>query len=68
MKLKKLKKSLKVDPPKGFHWMLENGRFYLMKGDYKPHKGAVPQADFRLVTHDKGAPDKAMDAARKARS
>ena len=44
MKLKKLKKSLKVDPPKGFHWMLENGRFYLMKGDYKPHKGAVPSS------------------------
>ena len=30
-------KTMSVDPPKGYHWMEEGGRYYLMKGDYKPH-------------------------------
>jgi hypothetical protein len=47
--------------------MTEGGRHFLMKGDYKPHKGASPEAPFRLVTHDKGKSSPAMDAARKAK-
>ena len=53
MKLKKTKDSKKVEATEGFHWMTENGRHFLMKGDYKPHKGASPSAPFRVVTHDK---------------
>ena len=52
-KLKVGKKKIAVDPPKGYHWMFEGGRYYLMKGDYKPHPGAVPKADFKLVNHPK---------------
>ena len=37
-KLNILKKKISVDPPKGFHWMEEAGRYYLMAGDYKPQK------------------------------
>lgn len=40
-----------VDPPKGYHWMLENGRYFLMKGDYKPHDKAVRRAKFKIATH-----------------
>ena len=47
--------------------MTEGGRYFLMKGDYKPHDGALPEAPFRLVTHDKGEPNMAMESARKAR-
>tara|TARA_R110000751_G_scaffold33514_1_gene83513 strand:- start:1870 stop:2139 length:270 start_codon:yes stop_codon:yes gene_type:complete len=53
MKITKTKDSKKVEAPEGFHWMTENGRHFLMKGDYKPHKGASPSAPFRIVTHDK---------------
>ena len=28
-------KSITVEPPKGYHWMEERGRYFLMKGDYK---------------------------------
>ena len=42
-----------IPPPEGFHWMEEQGRFYLMKGEYKPHPGAVKQAKFKLVSHGK---------------
>jgi hypothetical protein len=31
--------------------MLENGRYFLMKGEYKPHPGAVKKANFKLVSH-----------------
>ena len=51
--LKVLSKKVTVDPPKGYHWMEEQGRYFLMKGDYKPHKGSVPKASFKLVTHEK---------------
>ena len=27
-------KTMTVDPPKGYHWMEEGGRYYLMAGDY----------------------------------
>jgi hypothetical protein len=52
--MKALKKKVSVDPPKGYHWMEERGRYFLMKGDYKPHAGAVAKAQFKLVTHGKG--------------
>ena len=39
-KLKVSQKTVSVDPPKGFHWMEERGRYFLMKGDYKPHPEA----------------------------
>mgnify|MGYP003116136494 FL=1 len=47
------KKKVSVDPPKGYHWMEEGGRYYLMKGEYKPHPGAVAKAQFKTVTHGK---------------
>ena len=47
-------KKVSVDPPKGFHWMEEQGRYYLMKGDYKPHPGAVRQAKVKQANHPKG--------------
>lgn len=50
-KLKVSSKKMSVPPPSGYHWMEEQGRFYLMKGDYKPHPGAVKEAEFKLVTH-----------------
>ena len=52
-KLKVSSKTQSVDPPKGFHWMEERGRYFLMKGDYKPHPGAVAKAKFKLVNHSK---------------
>ena len=48
-------KKAEVPAPKGHHWMLEGGRYYLMKGDYKPHPGASRTADFKLVDHAKKA-------------
>ena len=51
--LKVLSKKVSVAPPKGHHWMEEQGRYFLMKGDYKPHDGAVEKASFKLVTHGK---------------
>ena len=50
-KLKVSSKSMSVAPPKGYHWMEERGRYFLMKGDYKPHPGAVKEAKFKLVNH-----------------
>ena len=29
----------------------DRGRYFLMKGDYKPHPGAVKEAKFKLVSH-----------------
>jgi len=49
--LKISQKSMSVEPPKGYHWMEERGRYFLMKGDYKPHPGAVAKAKFKLVNH-----------------
>ena len=53
-KLKVLNKKVSIEPPKGYHWMEESGRYYLMEGDYKPHPGAVAKAQFKTVTHGKG--------------
>ena len=50
-KLKVSSKKVSVPPPAGYHWMEEQGRYYLMKGDYKPHPGAVKEAEFKLVSH-----------------
>ena len=52
-KLTMTNKSVKVDAPKGYHWMEESGRFYLMEGEYQPHDGAVEKAKFKVVTHPK---------------
>ena len=46
-------KSMSIDPPKGYHWMEESGRHYLMKGYYKPHPGAVAKAKFKMADHPK---------------
>ncbi len=32
-----------VAAPKGFHWMKSGKTFKLMKGEYKPHPGAVKE-------------------------
>jgi len=45
------KKKVSVAPPKGYHWMEESGRYYLMAGDYKPHPGAVDKASFKVASH-----------------
>lgn len=60
MELKKLNKTVKIDAPKGYHWMLEKGRYYLMAGDYKPHTGAVKQAEFEwsVMLLRKGRPSR----------
>jgi hypothetical protein len=51
--VKVLKKKISVDPPKGYHWMEERGRYYLMPGEYKPHPGAVAKAQFKIASHAK---------------
>ena len=53
VKLKISNKKISVDPPKGYHWMEEGGRYYLLKGDYKPHPGAVAKAMFKQANHAK---------------
>ena len=50
-KLKVSSKTMSVPPPEGYHWMEERGRYFLMKGEYKPHPGAVRTAKFKLVNH-----------------
>lgn len=50
-KLKISQESMTVAPPKGYHWMEERGRYFLMKGDYKPHPGAVAKAKFKVASH-----------------
>ena len=48
-----LNRTKSIDPPKGFHWMEEGGRYYLMAGDYAPHPGAVEKAKFKMADHPK---------------
>lgn len=50
-KLKVSSKTISVDPPAGHHWMLQDGNYYLMKGEYKPHAGAVAKAKFKVASH-----------------
>lgn len=52
-KLSVSSKKVSVPPPSGYHWMEEQGRYYLMKGDYQPHPGAVKEASFKIATHGK---------------
>jgi hypothetical protein len=52
-KLTVSKRKVSIDPPKGYHWMEEQGRYYLMEGEYKPHPGAVNKASFKVATHGK---------------
>ena len=54
-KLKISNKKISVDPPKGYHWMEESGRYYLMKGDYVLHPGAVKTAQFKTASHPKSS-------------
>lgn len=44
-------KTVEVDPPAGYHWMEERGRYFLMKGEYEPHAKAVAKAKFKQVNH-----------------
>jgi hypothetical protein len=37
-----------VPAPKGFHWMKSGKGYNLMKGEYKPHPGAVKKASFNI--------------------
>lgn len=52
-KLKVSSNKVNVPPPAGYHWMEEQGRYYLMRGTYKPHPGAVKEAAFKIATHAK---------------
>ena len=51
-KLSVSSKKVSVDPPSGYNWMEEQGRYYLMKGGYKPHPGAVKEAKFKIASHE----------------
>ena len=51
-KLSVSSKKVSVDPPSGYHWMEEQGRYYLMKGGYKPHPGAEKEAKFKIASHE----------------
>jgi len=42
------KKKVSVDPPEGYHWMEEGGRYYLMAGEYAPHPKAIKKAPLKL--------------------
>jgi len=53
-KLKVSSKKVEVAPPKGYHWMEDQGRYYLMEGAYAPHPGSVEKAMFKLSSHSKG--------------
>ena len=55
IKLKISNKKVEVAPPKGYHWMEESGRDYLMEGENKPHPGAVEKAMFKLSSHAKSS-------------
>lgn len=53
MKTKKKETHIMVQAPKGYHWMMENGRYYLMPdkdGKFTPHEGASKEAKFRLYS------------------
>ena len=50
--LTKTADKVSVPPPKGYHWMEEKGRYFLMKGEYQPHPKAIEKASFKVVTHE----------------
>ena len=45
-----------IPAPEGHHWMDMDGRFFLMahEGKFKPHKGAMLEAPFELITKHSG--------------
>tara|TARA_R110001599_G_scaffold152067_1_gene337032 strand:+ start:63 stop:215 length:153 start_codon:yes stop_codon:yes gene_type:complete len=48
---------MKVEAPKGYHWMKQpNGSYKIMKhtGKFVPHKGASLAVDFPLQKNHKG--------------
>ena len=49
-KLKISQETVSIPPPSGHHWMEENGRYFLMKGEYVSHPGAIKEAKFKLVS------------------
>ena len=53
-KLTILNKKVEVSPPKGYHWMEDQGRYYLMEGAYASHPKSVEKAMFKLSSHSKG--------------
>lgn len=52
----KSKKKVMIPAPEGHHWMDMDGRFFLMahEGEFKPHKGAMLEAPFELITKHSG--------------
>jgi hypothetical protein len=50
-KLNVSSEKVKVAPPKGYHWMEDRGRYFLMKGEYKSHPAAVEEAEFKIASH-----------------
>ena len=50
---KSKEESVKVNPPKGYHWMQTREGPVLMEGDYEPHDGAVEAFPFTVLeTHE----------------
>lgn len=47
-------KTKSVPAPRGYHWMKKGTSYRLMKGAYKPHRGAVRKARFKTVKTHKG--------------
>ena len=47
-------KTKSVSATRGYHWMKKGTSYRLMKGAYKPHKGAVKKAKFKTVKSHKG--------------
>jgi len=52
VKRKNGKKEVMVKAPSGYHWMSQQGRYYLMphEGKFKPHEGASLEMPFKVIT------------------
>ena len=50
--MKASRKKVKVKAPSGYHWMLEGGRYFLMKheGKFVSHPKASLEAEFKVKT------------------
>lgn len=46
-------KKVSISPPKGHYWVQEQGRYFLVKGEYKPGNGAMKKASFKVATRGK---------------
>ena len=53
MKTVKKNNKVEVSPPKGYHWMTERGRYYLMEGEYNSHPGSIEKASFKTTPNSK---------------